>query len=192
MNRREFLKTAAILTAGIFLPTNIIEAKPKLKTLDELEIETLPLEFGEMDIRTHTGAIVIHHTGMRNTDMTVADIHDLHVNGNHWSGIGYHFVIHKDGIISSGRPLEYLGAHALSNNEFTVGVCLTGNYNLGKPPIEQLNSAVELVAALCDKYKFEPTDTTIFGHRDFGGISCPGDNLYKLLPNIIKEANYLL
>ncbi len=191
MNRREFLKTAAILTAGIFLPTNIIEAKPKLKTLDELEIETLPLEFGEMDIRTHTGAIVIHHTGMRNVDMTVADIHDLHVNDNHWSGIGYHFVIHKDGIISSGRPLKYCGAHAMLNNEFTVGVCLTGNYNFGKPPIEQLNSAVELVAAICDKYKFEPSDTTIFGHRDFGGTTCPGNNLYKLLPEIISMSKSL-
>ena len=192
MNRRNFIKTAAILTAGIFFPTNFIEAKPKLKTLEELDIEKIPLEFGELENREYTGAFVIHHSGMRNVDMTVAEIHDLHKIQNKWSGIGYHFVVHKDGIISEGRPLESRGAHSFMNNEFTVGICLTGNYDFGKPPIAQVISAVELVGALCNKYKFAPTDTTIFGHRDFGGTSCPGNNLYKLLPNIIERAGNLI
>lgn len=190
MNRRDFIKTAAIFTAGLFLPTNIIEAKPKLKTLDELEIEKIPLEFGEMDIRDYTGAIVVHHSGMRNVDMSaaeiIAEIHDLHRNIRHWAGIGYHYVVHKNGVISQGRPLKYRGAHAESNNEFTVGICLAGNYNISTPPNEQLNSAVQLIAAICDKYKFEPSDTTVFGHRDFGHTNCPGNNLYKILPNIIE------
>lgn len=186
MNRRDFIKTAAIFTAGLFLPTNIIEAKPKLKTLDELEIEKIPLDFGAMNIRTHTGAVVVHHSGMRNVDMTVSEIHDLHRYGNRWAGVGYHYVVHKNGVISQGRPLKYRGAHAVSNNDFTVGICLTGNYNIGMPPNEQLNSAAQLIAAICDKYNFEPSDTTIFGHRDFGHTNCPGNNLYAILPDIIK------
>lgn len=192
MTRRDFIKTAAIFTAGIFLP-NVAEARLKFKTLDELDINTVPLEFGELDYRTHTGAIVIHHTGMRlDKDMTVADIHDFHVNNNKWAGIGYHFVIHKNGIIEHGRPLESIGAHSLSNNQFTVGISLAGNYDLGKPPLDQLNSAIQLVSALCHEYKFEPTDTTIFGHRDLCSTSCPGNNLYKLLPTIIKRSGDLL
>ena len=201
MTRRDFIKSAALLTAGIFLP-NVTEAARKkiivpkvseFKTLNELEINSYPLDFGEMSNRTHTGAIVIHHAGMsRDKDMTVYDIHDFHVNNNHWSGIGYHFVIHKDGIIEHGRPIESVGAHAFLNNEFTVGICLTGNYDLGKPPQEQLYSAVQLVAAICDNYNFPATETTIFGHRDFSGTSCPGRNLYPLLPDIIKNAQEIL
>lgn len=198
MNRRDFIKTAALFTAGLFLPNTTEAARknilvPKVaefKTLDELEINSYPLHFGELDYRTHTGAIVIHHAGMRiDKDMTVPDIHDLHINSNHWAGIGYHFVVHKDGIIDAGRPLNSMGAHALKNNEFTVGICLAGNYDLGNPPQEQLYSAVQLVAAICDKYNFEPTDNTIFGHRDLNLTSCPGNSLYKLLPNIIENAH---
>ena len=202
MTRRDFIKTAALFTAGFFLPSETEAAKRKnfsvpnvteFKTLDELDINTVPLDFGDMEYRTHTGAIVIHHAGMRlDKDMTVQDIHDFHKYHNKWSGIGYHFVIHKNGIIEHGRPLETLGAHTFKNNQFTVGICLTGNYNIGNPPQEQLYSAVQLVGAICDKYHFEPTDTTIFGHRDFGKTSCPGDSLYKLLPGIIENVQNIL
>ncbi|MBP9550733.1 MAG: hypothetical protein KBE34_02250, partial [Veillonella sp.] len=30
---------------------------------------------------------------------------------NGWAGIGYHFVIRKDGTIERGRPLSVVGAH---------------------------------------------------------------------------------
>lgn len=192
MTRRDFIKTAAIFTAGLFLP-NFAEAKPKLKTLDELDIKKIPLDFaGSLNYRTHTGAIVIHHSGMRDIDMSATYIHDLHVHKNRWAGIGYHFVVRKDGTIEQGRPLNAIGAHSAANNEFTVGICLTGNYNIGEPPKSQLNSAVRLVSAICDKYKFEPTDTTVFGHKDLCSTSCPGESLYKLLPSIIKRAEVLL
>lgn len=196
MTRRDFIKTAAIFTAGMFLPTETEAAEKKIvvpkvsefKTFDELEINRVQLKFDDMDIRPYTGAIVIHHAGMtRDRDMTVKEIHDLHVHRNHWSGIGYHFVIHKDGYIEYGRPLEYAGAHALSNNEFTVGICLVGNYNLAIPPEEQLYSAVQLTGALCNKYNIEASDTTIFGHKDLCKTDCPGKNLYALLPDIIEN-----
>ncbi len=204
--RRNFLTTSAKILAATsllgILPNEVEAAKKSVtvpvvkefKTLDELEINTVPfLEFDEMDKRTHTGAIVIHHAGMSvDRDMTVQSIHDLHRNVNRWSGIGYHFVIHKDGIIEHGRPIDVVGAHALSNNEFTLGICLTGNYELGNPPQEQLYSAVQLISALCNEYNFEANDMTIFGHRDFGGTSCPGKNLYKLLPGIIENVNKIL
>lgn len=213
--RRNFLSTGAKILAGAavfgLFPESVEAAKekkerhqrnkvkisvPEIDTFtpfDDLEIGKVYLKFGEMDKRTHTGAIVVHHAGMsRDRDMTVADIHNLHKNGNHWAGIGYHFVIHKDGYIEYGRPLDVMGAHSLSNNEFTVGICLTGNYNLGEPPQEQLLSAEKLIAALCDKFEFPATDTTIFGHRDLCPTSCPGDSLYPLLPEMIKNVQGIL
>ena len=202
--RRNFLTASAKILAGAalfgFLPDKVEAARkkrmqfflPEFKKLDELEINSYPLDFGSLEKRAYTGAVVIHHSGMRNVDMTVGEIHDLHKYKNRWSGIGYHFVIHKDGIIEHGRPIETKGAHSLLNNEFTVGICLTGNYNIGEPPQTQVSSAVQLIGAICDKYNFEPTDTTIFGHRDLGKTTCPGDSLYKLLPNIISGVQYIL
>ena len=170
-----------------------IEVK-KFLTLDEMNINQPNLQFDEMSFRAYTGAIVIHHSGLLrgDVDSKIEDIHRMHIEKNHWSGIGYHFLIHKGGEIEFARPLECKGAHTFKNNEFTVGICLAGNYQFGEPPMPQLQSAVQLVGALCEKYKFPPTDTTIFGHRDLGKTSCPGRNLYALLPKIIQSSQKIL
>ena len=212
MNRREFLTaTAKILAATAtfgMLPDfaeaarkdknkNAKEADkvqkyelPPLESLikfEDLGIGKVNLEFKEMDVRDYTGAVVIHHAGLRkDVDIDVPAIHDMHL-GNDWSGIGYHFVVHKDGFIEQGRPLEYVGAHALGNNLYTVGICLTGNYSLNLPPREQVLAAEQLTAALCQKYNFEPSNTTIFGHRELCATDCPGNKFFPYLPEFIKN-----
>jgi len=211
--RRNFINTsakvlAAYSTLGLFSDT--VEAKRKKKspapepeelfkvekflTLEQMNIGRKNLQFDEMDLRDYTGAIVIHHSGLiiGDVDSTLEDIHKMHVEKNHWSGIGYHFLIHKNGEIEYARPLEYKGAHTFKNNEFTVGISLTGNYQLAEPPTVQVKSAIQLIGALCDKYNFAPTDTTIFGHRDLCKTSCPGKNLYSLLPEMITNSQKLL
>lgn len=212
--RRNFINTsakilAAYSTFGLFADTAEAKRKKNLPepeivkdifevekflTLEEMDIGRQNLEFDEMDVREYTGAIVIHHSGLSrgDVDSTLEDIHKMHKEGNHWSGIGYHFLIHKDGIIEYARPLECRGAHTFKNNEFTVGICLTGNYQLAEPPTVQVKNAIQLIGALCDKYNFSPTDMTIFGHRDLSATDCPGDNLYSLLPKIIDNSQKLL
>lgn len=164
-----------------------------LKEMSDLEIGSYNLQFtDDMEVREGTGAIVIHHAGLtKDIDIGVPAIHDMHL-GNGWAGIGYHFIIHKDGKIEEGRPLQYMGAHAYKNNQYTVGICMTGNYNLGFPPFEQTLAVEQLTAALCKKYKIKPTDYTIFGHRDLNATSCPGDNFYPLLPQLIKNVKEVL
>ena len=201
ISRRKFISNSAKFFAAcsIFnsVPALASEKKilplPEFKTLEEMNIGKVKLSFHEMELRDYTGAIVIHHSGfIVDKDSTVQDIHNFHLVHRKWAGIGYHFVIHKDGFIEYARPLEYRGAHAMSNNEFTVGICLTGNYNLAEPPMPQVQSAIQLIGAVCHKYKFLPTDTTIFGHRDLGKTSCPGKNLYDLLPAIINSTQKIL
>ena len=163
------------------------------KTLDELEIGKVNLDFtSDMDVREGTGAVVIHHAGLsKDVDIDVPSIHDMHL-GNGWAGIGYHFVVHKDGFIEQARPLKYVGAHAYQNNKYTVGICMTGNYNLAYPPFEQAFAVEQLTAALCKNYKIKPSDCTIFGHRDLNDTSCPGDKFYPYLPQLIKNVKKVL
>ena len=222
MNRREFLSTtakilAATATFGLFpdfaeaarkdkdkkkkkkskeeikVPEFEMPQLADLKSLDELEIGTLNLDFVQsMDIRESTGAIVIHHAGLKNdVDIDVPSIHDMHL-GNGWAGIGYHFVVHKNGVIEQARPLEYVGAHAYQHNQFTVGICMTGNYNMAYPPFEQTLAVEQLTAALCKKYKIKPADYTIFGHKDLNATSCPGDKFYPYLPQLIQNVKDVL
>ncbi len=218
MNRREFLNmTAKFLaaTATFGMLPDFAEAArkdkkkkskdtdktpefemPTLENLikfDDLSIGKINLEFtDDMDVRESTGAIVIHHAGLsKDVDIDVPSIHDMHL-GNGWAGIGYHFVIHKDGFIEQARPLKYVGAHAYQHNKFTVGICMTGNYNLAYPPFEQAVAVEQLTAALCKKYKIKPKKTTILGHRDLNATSCPGDKFYPFLPQLIKNVKEVL
>ena len=104
-----------------------------------------------------------------------------------WAGIGYHYVIRKDGTIERGRPLAAVGAHAQGHNFDTVGINVTGNFDTERPTAEQLASLERLLVFLCRIYDIEAGVTTIEGHRDVNATDCPGDNLYRLLPQIRRD-----
>ncbi|MBP9551198.1 MAG: N-acetylmuramoyl-L-alanine amidase, partial [Veillonella sp.] len=67
---------------------------------------------------------------IENPTFTVTDAPDAVVSSvkNGWAGIGYHFVIRKDGTIERGRPLSVVGAHAQGNNLHTIGICMARNF----------------------------------------------------------------
>ena len=163
------------------------------KTLSELKIGTQKLKFVEsMESRKFTNAIVVHHAGMtRNEDMSLKDIHRLHL-GNGWAGVGYHFIVHKNGVIEHARPLEKIGAHAYKHNRYTVGICMTGNFDIGVPTPEQALATEELVAALCMHYDIVPDRKTVWGHMDLCATSCPGKNFYPRLPELIGNVDRAL
>ncbi len=71
--------------------------------------------------------IVIHHVAIPSGDISSQAIHKAHLK-NGWAGIGYHFVIRKDGTIERGRPLSVVGAHAQGDNLHTIGICMAGNF----------------------------------------------------------------
>ena len=149
------------------------------------------LTFTEYEPRKMTEMIVIHHTGFPNVDKdsNVVDIHRLHQEVNGWAGVGYHYLIRKDGMIEQGRRPEAIGAHAYQHNKNSIGICLAGNFNIGNPTKAQLSSVKELVTWLCRKYNLNSMkDGVIVGHRDLNDTSCPGDNLYSELPKIRRAA----
>ncbi len=117
--------------------------------------------------RATTSLIVLHHAAAKNC--TVEDIDRWH-KGNGWSGIGYHFLVRKDGTVHEGRPIWSVGAHAEGRNSNSIGVCSEGNLDDEKLTAEQLKSLREL---LCYLKKLYP-NATIKGHREVGATGCPG------------------
>lgn len=153
-----------------------------------VHIRETNLTFGSLSKRSRTDQIVIHHTGDgANQNYTAKEIHKMHLNLG-WSGIGYHFVIQKDGTIDRGRPEETTGAHAEGENNHTIGINVAGDFETGAPANEQLEAVSMLCAALCTKYNIAPDARGIVGHRDLMATACPGKNLYKLLPDIRGKA----
>lgn len=144
--------------------------------------------FTEYRERKATEYLVIHHTGLPriDKDSSATDIHKYHQEVNGWAGIGYHYLIRKNGMIEQGRRPNAVGAHAYEHNKTSIGICLAGNFNLGKPTAAQMDSVKELCAWLCRKYGLDPTRKgVIVGHQDLNDdADCPGMHLYKRLPEI--------
>lgn len=134
-------------------------------------------------VRPKTDMLVIHHVGIPDGDTSAAAIHKAHL-ANGWAGIGYHYVIRKDGFIERGRPLATVGAHAEGQNYHTVGVNVTGNFEKETPTKRQIASLEKLLVFLCQTYDIHPSAATIVGHRNVNSTDCPGKNLYRLLPEI--------
>lgn len=141
------------------------------------------------NIRLYTRDIVIHHSGTpTDMDLSAPAIQNMHLH-NGWLGIGYHFVIRKNGTVEVGSPLETIGAHAYMHNANTIGIHLSGNFEIGRPTKAQINSTEKLIAYLAKDYKLDLNKNLIWGHRHYNhDTACPGEYLNNLLPQIRKGA----
>lgn len=119
--------------------------------------------------------IIIHCSATpEGRDYTVEDIDRWHRQKG-WNGIGYHFVIYRDGSVHTGRDIEIMGAHCTGQNANSIGVCYIGGMTAdNKHPKDTRTPAQkaalrDLVELLRTKY---PT-ATIHGHREFANKACP-------------------
>lgn len=62
------------------------------------------------------------------------------------SGIGYHFLVRKDGTIYQGRPEDTIGAHAKGANHDSIGICAEGDFMKEEMNPLQLNALIDLVS----------------------------------------------
>lgn len=193
MNRREFLKYSFAAALGLGFPM-LLPSHAQASRLAKPPVRRPALRFTEHEERPSTDFLVIHHTGLRvDRDSTVEEIHRFHQKSMKWAGIGYHYLIRKDGTIEQGRPPDLVGAHALGHNKTSVGICLAGNFELARPTGAQMASLCQLAAWLCQEYGLNPLKRgVIVGHRDLNDTDCPGKNLYSLLKGVRQSCQEAL
>ena len=158
-------------------------------TINIVETDLQP--YGSLSERSYTDMIVIHHTGEADIDASAEQIDQWHKNrpNDPWTMIGYHYVIRKDGTIERGRPEWAIGSHAYGENYHTIGIHLSGDFMQAQPTQAQLTSCAALIVDICQRYDIPIDRNHIVGHRDLMPTSCPGDNLYWRLDEIIALAN---
>lgn len=118
--------------------------------------------------KTH---IIIHHS--LTTSGSAEAYANYHVGSLGWCGIGYHFVIEKDGTVKFCNDVGLKTYHVGNHNSYAVGICLTGDFRTQKPTKEQEESLRNLVRALQSDY---PRLKTIKGHNELSGYewkACP-------------------
>ena len=139
--------------------------------------------------------IIVHCTATpEGRDMTVEQIRQDHIKNNHWSDIGYQYVVYRDGTVHLGRDVDISGAHAEGHNSHSIGVVYVGGVeNRPGVPYTQLKAKdtrteqqkASLLALLMDLRKLYPK-ARIIGHRDVDthGKSCPSFDAKTAYRNI--------
>ena len=128
--------------------------------------------------------IIVHCTASREGQaMTVEQIRQDHIKNNHWSDIGYQYVVYLDGTVHLGRDVDISGAHADGHNSHSIGVVYVGGVE-NRPGVAYKNLKAKdtrteaqkatLMALLMDLRKLYPK-ARIIGHRDVDthGKDCP-------------------
>ena len=107
-----------------------------------------------------------------------------------WPDVPYHFYIAVDGSVAEGRELQYQGD---SNTNYDLDghalIVVEGNFNQEKIGEVQVEKLEKLVFAIAEKYKI-PAEA-VSGHKDQAETTCPGTDLYQLLPWLRKKVTKL-
>lgn len=82
-------------------------------------------------IKRQVTEVVVHWTDTyTNADLSAQDIHANQIKLGH-DGIGYHYVIRRDGSLQRGRPVNVQGDHAPINghDQYSIAIAFVGGIN---------------------------------------------------------------
>lgn len=125
--------------------------------------------------------IARHHSGEDAGDAYAYANYHVHTLG--WPGIGYHFVITKDGTIQWCNSVERVSYGVGNHNTPLIHISLVGN---GSFTDAQENSYYELVGALFQTKGLNLSISRMKGHNEYSGHqynACPGIDM-----NVVRNA----
>jgi len=134
--------------------------------------------------------IVVHQT---DTPTATVESIDRYHRSLGWAGIGYHYVIYRDGSVHKGRLNTQVGAHCQGDNATSIGICCVGAGDALPVGLGYLNQAMwdsllALVRQLVAAYNIPIS--RVVGHRERPsgrdqGKTCPGFDV-AVIRNLLR------
>tara|TARA_Y100001937_G_scaffold15006_2_gene20365 strand:- start:375 stop:1838 length:1464 start_codon:yes stop_codon:yes gene_type:complete len=147
---------------------------------------------------------VVHWTeSFKNQNLTAEDIHEWHLDKG-YTGIGYHFIITRSGMLQRGRPLNLIGDHApeFNHNQFSIGIAFVGGFNcstLTKNPDRFLSSESFTQSQwttfdmFCEAFYTVLPAGQAWGHNDISNLNTdPGFDVPSYVKKKFNKENHLL
>lgn len=148
---------------------------------------------------------IIHHTettsNLDNPKQAIRDIYYYHAITRGWGDIGYNYIIDQQGRVYEGRygGEGVVGGHAGPGNIGSIGIAILGSYDEDGEEVPQaaIESLAKLISIKSKIHNINPEGygtfrgsirANVIGHRDIMDTTCPGDNLYDILPVIASMA----
>ena len=120
--------------------------------------------------------LILHCSAVRpDQQSSVAQINTWHHQRGFHLGIGYHYVVRRDGSVETGRPEYLVGAHCLNHNAHSIGICYEGGLDIRGQPADTRTAAqkASLRTLLEDLHRRYPK-ALIVGHHDLNPQkACP-------------------
>ena len=112
--------------------------------------------------------IVVHCSAVRpDQTSSAAQINTWHRQRGFHLGIGYHYVIRRDGEIEEGRPEYMVGAHCVNHNSHSIGVCYEGGLDIrGQPADTRTEEQRKTMRWLLEELHGRYPRALIVGHHD--------------------------
>lgn len=183
----------------------LISISASAQEMDEMEImsrEAWNAQPARAGLKWHIPKyITVHHTGTnQNPERSTAEklqalqrfsytegiLGDGVTPKKTWADVPYHYYIAVDGTVAEGREIQYEGD---SNTDYVLTgnalIVVEGNFQKEGIKDIQYKKLEQLVIALAKKYKVPAEE--ISGHKDQAETTCPGEDLYKLLPQLREK-----
>lgn len=137
----------------------------------------------------HIKYIVLHNNGTRGK--TVGTIRRYHMapkpRGKGWSDIGYHHVLHEDGIWHRGRPERRAGAGVKGLNTNAIHLCVIGNGNKADFNGAQYVALMVKLQELCAAYP----EAIVIGHREANDYLPNALHTRKRCPGALVDMDFV-
>ena len=120
--------------------------------------------------------IVVHCSAVRpDQTSSVAQINTWHHQRGFHLGVGYHYVVRRDGEIEPGRPEWLIGAHCVNHNAHSIGVCYEGGLDIrGQPADTRTAEQKAALRTLLEDLHRRYPKALIVGHHDLNPHkACP-------------------
>ena len=120
--------------------------------------------------------IVIHCSAVRpDQTSSAAQIDTWHRQRGFHLGIGYHYVVRRNGQIEPGRPEYMVGAHCQNHNSHSIGVCYEGGLDArGQPADTRTEEQKVALRRLLKDLRGRYPRALIVGHHDLNPQkACP-------------------
>lgn len=136
--------------------------------------------------------LIIHHSASLRDQTSYADVNGWHKSRNFpkseiGSYVGYHYLILGDGTLHRARNDHEMGAHAKDDgmNYKSIGICLTGDFELELPSEAQLRTLKDMLLSLTLLYGIKSEN--VFAHSKVSETLCCGKNLRPVIPKLLEK-----
>ena len=120
--------------------------------------------------------IILHCSAVGpDQESSAAQIDTWHRQRGFHLGIGYHYVVRRNGQIEPGRPEWMIGAHCQNHNAHSIGVCYEGGLDIrGQPADTRTEAQKAALRRLLERLHRAYPCALIVGHHDLNPHkACP-------------------